>query len=164
MQLGLLSPVTKTSGAFPSRVSLGWNGARSRLLEVIPELSPLRVGNNCAKYSSQRSPDFAVSSGSHCRRFSSCRSARVQQNSTRLTNSAQTIQHQSLTTNKIPLISTGSRIWFGTRGSEVQILSPRPNVSSYLENLPGAQNQSTWSCTRCSIFGTRVLTLASLAE
>jgi hypothetical protein len=43
---------------------------------------------------------------------------------------SQTVQYQSITTNKIPQISISTGIWFGTRGSEVQILSPRPFVSS----------------------------------
>ena len=47
---------------------------------------------------------------------------------------------------------------FGTRGSEVQILSPRPFVSSYLENLPVLQSRPTWFCTRCSSTPTRINT------
>src|ERR1700687_462375 len=42
--------------------------------------------------------------------------------------SVQQVQQQSLGINKIQQISISSGIWFGTRGSEVQILSPRPNI------------------------------------
>jgi hypothetical protein len=38
----------------------------------------------------------------------------------------QQAQQQSLGINRIQQISMSSEIWFGTRGSEVQILSPRP--------------------------------------
>ena len=41
----------------------------------------------------------------------------------------QQVQQQSLRINKIQQISISSGIWFGTRGSEVQILSPRPFFS-----------------------------------
>jgi hypothetical protein len=43
----------------------------------------------------------------------------------------QQLQHQSLGNNKILQVSIGNGIWFGTRGSEVQILSPRP-IFSYI--------------------------------
>jgi hypothetical protein len=48
---------------------------------------------------------------------------KVQQSSTRR---PQTVQQQSLRNNKNPQISIRLGTWFGTRGSEVQILSPRP--------------------------------------
>jgi hypothetical protein len=51
---------------------------------------------------------------------------RDQQNST---SRPQQVQHQSLGINRILQISIRSGIWFGTRGSEVQILSPRPFTS-----------------------------------
>ena len=38
----------------------------------------------------------------------------------------QQIQQQPLAINKIQQVSISFGIWFGTRGSEVQILSPRP--------------------------------------
>jgi hypothetical protein len=44
--------------------------------------------------------------------------------------SAQVISQQSLRNNKILQISISGGIWFRTRGSEVQILSPRPMFSS----------------------------------
>jgi hypothetical protein len=46
---------------------------------------------------------------------------KVQQSSTRR---PQTVLQQSLRNNKNPQISIRFGIWFGTRGSEVQILSP----------------------------------------
>jgi hypothetical protein len=39
------------------------------------------------------------------------------------------VQYQAHKNNKPPQISIGAGIWFGTRGSEVQILSPRPFFS-----------------------------------
>jgi len=42
------------------------------------------------------------------------------------TSGKQQVQYQSLRNNKFQQVSIGFGIWFGTRGSEVQILSPRP--------------------------------------
>ncbi len=55
--------------------------------------------------------------------------------------SAQLIQQQSLGNSKIQQISISLGIWFGTRVSEVQILSPRPICSGPtrrhgLQNVP----------------------------
>ena len=47
----------------------------------------------------------------------------------------QQVPQQSLGINKIQQISISSGIWFGTRGSEVQILSPRPIQIKYLQIL-----------------------------
>jgi hypothetical protein len=55
-------------------------------------------------------------------------SHRIQQFST---SSTQTVQHEPVTNNKFQQISITLRIWFGTRGSEVQILSPGPIVSKF---------------------------------
>ena len=46
------------------------------------------------------------------------------------TTEPQLIQQESVGNNKILRVSITSGIWFGTRGSEVQILSPRPIFSS----------------------------------
>src|ERR1044071_3657516 len=45
------------------------------------------------------------------------------------TNGMQQVQYQSVRNIKFQRISIGFGIWFGTRGSEVQILSPRPIFS-----------------------------------
>ena len=45
------------------------------------------------------------------------------------TSRSQQVQHQSLRNNKFQQDSISAGIWFGTRGSEVQILSPRPLFS-----------------------------------
>jgi hypothetical protein len=45
------------------------------------------------------------------------------------TSGLQQIQYQSLKSNGFQQASIGSGIWFGTRGAEVQILSPRPFFS-----------------------------------
>jgi hypothetical protein len=45
------------------------------------------------------------------------------------TSGLQQVQYQSLKNRKIQQISIRLGIWFGIRGSEVQILSPRPNRS-----------------------------------
>jgi len=70
-----------------------------------------------------------------CRRFCSCGSTRFQQSATNLNAKPQTTQYQSNTINKILQVSTGFGIWFGTRGSEVQILSPRPIIPKQLIGL-----------------------------
>ena len=51
---------------------------------------------------------------------------KVQQSST---SEQQRVQQELLRNNKKPETSTRLGIWFGTRGSEVQILSPRPYFS-----------------------------------
>src|SRR3989442_99678 len=50
---------------------------------------------------------------------------RIQQDSN---TGRQLIQQESLRNTKILQVSISSEIWFGTRGSEVQILSPRPSI------------------------------------
>jgi len=45
------------------------------------------------------------------------------------TTEPQLIQQESLGNNRILRVSISIGIWFGTRGSEVQILSPRPTHS-----------------------------------
>jgi hypothetical protein len=45
----------------------------------------------------------------------------------------QLVQPQALAIYRIQYSSTRARIWFGTRGSEVQILSPRPFVFNLLK-------------------------------
>src|ERR1700681_2224056 len=46
------------------------------------------------------------------------------------TSEQQRVQQELLRNNKKPETSTRLGIWFGTRGSEVQILSPRPYCSN----------------------------------
>src|ERR1700678_3924247 len=91
-----------------------------------------------------------------CRRFCSGQSILVQYDSTEFKSSPQRKQNKSLGTSKFPEISTNARIWFGTRGSEVQILSPRPIVSNYLQQSQELQNRATWFCTRCSSVLSRI--------
>ena len=57
------------------------------------------------------------------------KSHKVQRTST---SGPQQVQYQSVKNYKIPQRSIGDRIWFGTRGSEVQILSPRPFIFKLL--------------------------------
>ncbi len=47
-------------------------------------------------------------------------------------------------------------IWFGTRGSEVQILSPRPIFSNNIQTARQPQNRPTWFCPRWSSGPTRI--------
>ena len=61
---------------------------------------------------------------------------RVQQIST---TRHQQVPQQSLGNNKILQVSITTEIWFGTRGSEVQILSPRPIVSNHLQQTARAR-------------------------
>jgi hypothetical protein len=51
------------------------------------------------------------------------------------TNDLQQVQYQSLKNRKFQQSSISSGIWFGTRGSEVQILSPRPFIFRDLRHL-----------------------------
>jgi hypothetical protein len=44
-------------------------------------------------------------------------------------NGVQQVQYQSLKTTNFNRLHHDFEIWFGIRGSEVQILSPRPNLS-----------------------------------
>jgi hypothetical protein len=55
---------------------------------------------------------------------------RVQQ---RLRNRPQQVQYQSVASSKFQQVSISFGTWFGTRGSEVQILSPRPFIFSDLQ-------------------------------
>ena len=64
---------------------------------------------------------------------------RIQQHST---SSLQQVQQQSITNHESQSISTGPGIWFGTRGSEVQILSPRPIIFKHLCRQPKPQSRS----------------------
>src|ERR1035441_7750963 len=53
------------------------------------------------------------------------------------TSGMQQVQYQSLRINRFQQLSPSDGIWFGTRGSEVQILSPRPIFSiSYKQMSP----------------------------
>jgi hypothetical protein len=64
------------------------------------------------------------------------------------TSGVQQVQYQSVKNNKFQQVSIRIGIWFGTRGSEVQILSPRPihsfqfqTAENRFENrLPGPIN------------------------
>jgi hypothetical protein len=53
----------------------------------------------------------------------------------------QTAQNKSLGITEFQQISTSIEIWFGTRGSEVQILSPRPIIFKHLYRQPKPQNR-----------------------
>ena len=55
-------------------------------------------------------------------------------------------------------ISPRHEIWFGTRGSEVQILSPRPIISNNLQQRRTPRNQPTWFWPKCSGARTRINT------
>ena len=81
-----------------------------------------------------------------CRRFCSCKSTQDPQRSTSFFVRPQSVQHQSIKNNKIPQISISNGIWFGTRGSEVQILSPRPFISSSYNR----HETTIWFWPRCS--------------
>src|SRR4029077_19396460 len=51
------------------------------------------------------------------------------------TNGPQQVQYQSLKNLIFQQVSIGFGIWFGTRGSEVQILSPRPFIFKQIQAL-----------------------------
>ena len=53
----------------------------------------------------------------------------------------QLAQQQLLRIHRFHQILPRCEIWFGTRGSEVQILSPRPILSNYLQCLRKPENQ-----------------------
>src|SRR5262249_24243842 len=87
-----------------------------------------------------------------CRRFCAEKASDFNKSQQPSTRGLQQVQYQSLKNNKFQQVSTRVAIWFGTRGSEVQILSPRPFIFSDLQ--PSGENQSrpTWSWARCSSF------------
>ncbi len=58
------------------------------------------------------------------------KASRINKDQQRSPSSPQQFQQQSLRNRNIQQISIDRGIWFGTRGSEVQILSPRPILSS----------------------------------
>ena len=60
------------------------------------------------------------------------------------TNGMQQVQYQSIGNNRIPQGSIRIGIWFGTRGSEVQILSPRPICLQLLATCWTSLNLTTW--------------------
>jgi hypothetical protein len=59
----------------------------------------------------------------------------------------QLVQHQSLENTAFQQISTSIEIWFGSWGSEVQILSPRPIISNYLrlQRIPLKPAHLVWT-------------------
>ena len=65
------------------------------------------------------------------------KSHKVQRTST---SGLQQVQYQSVKNYKIPQRSIGDRIWFGTRGSEVQILSPRPFIFKQIHAFKSPEN------------------------
>ncbi len=78
-------------------------------------------------------PIFRLCSLRYCRRFCSCGSIRTQQGSTCFTIRRQTIQRQSLTSNKTPQIAAGSGIWSGPGVGGSSPLSP---TNLYLFDRP----------------------------
>ena len=58
----------------------------------------------------------------------------------------QIIQYKTVKNNEFQQISITSRIWFGTRGSEVQILSPRP----FFSRVYRLAWLTPWNWPRCS--------------
>src|SRR5712691_5218451 len=58
--------------------------------------------------------------------FEAERASKFNKIQTNSNSSPQRLQYQSIRNSRIPRISIIDGTWFGTRGSEVQILSPRP--------------------------------------
>jgi hypothetical protein len=65
-----------------------------------------------------------------CRRFCAEKASDFNKSQQLSTSGVQQVQYQSVKNNKLQQNSIGFGIWFGTRGSEVQILSPRPFFSA----------------------------------
>src|ERR1039457_1210817 len=66
----------------------------------------------------------------------------------------QQVQYQSLKNNKFQQVSPSIGIWFGTRGSEVQILSPRPFVSNDIRTFSHKRKPPPWAALRAGrIYG-----------
>ncbi len=76
--------------------------------------------------------------------------------------SSQAAQYKSLGITAFHQISPRAGIWFGTRGSEVQILSPRPILSNNLRQQRTLKNRPTWFWPRCSSARTRINTALPL--
>jgi hypothetical protein len=98
-------------------------------------LGEIAISDFVARVGSSRKPiagvetEFVSLEGSPYRNvddFVALKAPKFNSNQQTSTSSPQQVQHQSVTNNRIQQISISLGIWFGTRGSEVQILSPRP--------------------------------------
>src|SRR6476646_10743765 len=67
---------------------------------------------------------------SDCRRFCAEKASDFNKSQQLSTSGPQRVQYQSVANTKFQQVSISPGIWFGTRGSEVQILSPRPLFSA----------------------------------
>ena len=70
-----------------------------------------------------------------CRRFCAEKASDFNKSQQLSTSGPLEVQYQSLGNNKFQQVSISVGIWFGTRGSEVQILSPRPLFSAAYSHL-----------------------------
>ena len=84
-----------------------------------------------------------------CRRFCDGRASKVHQILLAFNRATPTNTSQMTSITQFHHISPRTRIWFGTRGSEVQILSPRPINSNYLRRCQTRQDRPTWFWPRC---------------
>ena len=85
-----------------------------------------------------------------CRRFCDGRASKVHQILLAFNRATPTNTSQMTSITQFHHISPRTRIWFGTRGSEVQILSPRPINSNYLRRCQTRQDRPTWFWPRSS--------------
>ncbi len=114
---------------------LGPNLSRIASVRTESWFSPRRVDQASCTAINKRSPNVrpfedpnarCATTSTDCRRFCTGQSTFLHQSSTAFRASSQLKQNKSLGISKFQEISISARIWFGTRGSEVQILSPRP--------------------------------------
>src|SRR6266849_6897249 len=94
---------------------------------MVPETTRVRPQFVCASnYRTVTAPMEIQEKILNCRRFCAVKASGFNKSQQLSTSGSQQVQHQSVTNSKFQHISTSIGIWFGTRGSEVQILSPRP--------------------------------------
>ena len=130
---------THSSGVACERIHLYVlvNGLVGSWGKIVGRIRIILIGNIASKFKTVG--DFVA--------VRTSRNHRVLQLST---SDVQQVQYQSIKNNRIPQSSTRFGIWFGTRGSEVQILSPRPIFFSDLQPSAENQNRPTWYWPRCS--------------
>src|SRR5216684_8633368 len=100
---------------------------------MVPETTRVRPQFVCASnYRTVTAPMEIQEKILNCRRFCAVKASGFNKFQQVSMNSSQQVQYQPLTNSKFQWSSTRVGIWFGTRGSEVQILSPRPFIFSQI--------------------------------
>jgi len=127
-----------TSVGVTNRESVSWHTMRKKLLRVREVLTNHTSSSYLDYYHRSTVDDFVAANAPDFNK--------IQQTST---SQPQQVQQQSLGSHKILQISIRSGIWFGTRGSEVQILPDQLFPTTYA-GRERDRNRSAWFWPRCS--------------